>query len=333
MNSPWFPLAVFGGIGLTILLLGQLLIGLRRNRTAAGTVRRPLVFGPLTGLLAALVPTSNDLREALDRELKQAGFYEPRSVEQFLSIRNALFVGWMLLMAAAAYVANQFHPEYLLALLAGGAVVLVLLYAVPRLWLQSIAARRVQRIQTALPDALDMITMCLTGGLPLQPALERVGKEVGAVHPDLGLELEIIRRQADAHTLDHALTQFANRIDVPEISSLAALVSQTERLGTNVATALRDYADSIRRGFRQRAEEKGNKNSVKLLFPVALCLAPPVYILLLAPAALELREFIVRENRPGGVLVPNEFSLQSPIQAPTLANPATRPGAESGVSD
>ena len=133
--------------------------------------------------------------------------------------------------------------------------------------------------------------------------------------------MEIIRRQAEAHTLENALTQFADRINVAEIKSLAALVTQTERLGTNVATALRDYADSIRRGFRQRAEEQGNKNSIKLLLPVTLCLAPPVYILLLAPAVLELRDFIIRENRPGGVLAPSEFQYQQTILRPTPADP------------
>ena len=91
-----------------------------------------------------------------------------------------------------------------------------------------------------------------------------------------------------------------------------------------VAVALRDYSDSIRRGFRQRAEEKGNKNSVKLLLPVVLCLAPPVYILLLAPAVLELRDFIIRENKPGGVLVPADMRVRPATLVPTPADP---PGA------
>jgi tight adherence protein C len=321
MTTLWIPLAVFTGIALAIVLLGQLLIGLRRSRTPAGVVRRPLVFGPLTGLLAAIVPASREFRASLDHELKQAGFYEPRAVDQFLAVRNALLIGWMLLVAAAACAIYDPARDITLPVLGVGVVVLVLLYALPRLWLQAAAARRVQRIQSGLPDALDMITMCLSGGLPLQPALERVGKEIKTVHPDLGLELEIIRRQADAHTLEHALTQFANRVDVAEISSLAALVAQTERLGTNVAVALRDYSDSIRRGFRQRAEEKGNKNSVKLLLPVVLCLAPPVYILLLAPAVLELRDFIIRENKPGGVLVPADMRVRPATLVPTPADP------------
>jgi len=69
-----------------------------------------------------------------------------------------------------------------------------------------------------------------------------------------------------------------------------------------VAAAFREFADSVRRTRRQRAEEQGNKASVKLLFPVVLCLAPPIYILLLGPATLELKNFMNRENMPGGVL-------------------------------
>jgi hypothetical protein len=73
-------------------------------------------------------------------------------------------------------------------------------------------------------------------------------------------------------------------------------------LGTNVATAVREFADSLRRGARFRAEERANKASIKLLFPVILCLAPPVYILLCGPSVLQLREFLINENRPGGML-------------------------------
>ena len=278
MPSEFIPFAAFLGIGLGILLIGQILISLGRSKTAAGIKRQPLVFGPLTGLMALLLPSSKAFRTALDREVKQAGYYHPRAVDQFLAIRNSLVIGWLVVVGGALAATHESQQTLTLPILIAGLVVVVLLYAIPRLVLQSAAARRVQRIQVGLPDALDMIMMCLTGGLPLQPALERVGSEIRSVHPDLGLELEIVRRQAEAYTMEHALEQFADRTDVPEIKSLAALVNQTERLGTNVATALRDYADSMRRGFRQRAEERGNKNSVKMLLPVALCLAPPVYI-------------------------------------------------------
>ncbi|MEQ8789786.1 MAG: type II secretion system F family protein [Pirellulaceae bacterium] len=324
MSNLLIPLLIFLGIGLTVAVVGQLLIGLGRRDERNGVVRRPLVFGALTGVFALLLPTSRELRRSLEHELRRGGFHHPRALDEFLAIRNVLVVGWLLLVIAAVVATYDPVHALLIPILIVGATVTILLYGVPRLWLQATAAQRVQRIQRALPDALDMITMCLTGGLPLQPALQRVGQEISAVHPDLGVELEIIRSQADAHTLEHSLTQFADRIDVPEIRSLAALVSQTERLGANVATALRDYADSIRRGFRQRAEERGNKNSIKMLLPVALCLAPPVYIMLLAPAVLELRDFVVRENRPGGILVPVETQLDAPVIRPVIEDESVR---------
>jgi len=319
MPNTLVPILIFCGVGLTIFLVGQLLMVLRRRGAHNGEVRRPLAFGPLTGFFAVMLPTSAELRRGLDRELKRGGYYHPRALDEFLAVRNVLVVGWWLLILSAAAATYDAVDELLIPVLIAGVAGTFLLYGVPRLWLQAVAGQRVQRIQRALPDALDMITMCLTGGLPLQPALKRVGKEIRAVHPDLGVELEIIRSQADAHTLEHSLTQFADRVDVPEIRSLAALVSQTERLGTNVATALRDYADSIRRGFRQRAEERGNKNSIKMLLPVVLCLAPPVYIMLLGPAVLELRDFVVRESRPGGILRQEDVEINTQTLRPPVA--------------
>jgi tight adherence protein C len=217
--------------------------------------------------------------------------------------------------------------------LAAGIIGVAALYGVPRLWLQSKGNRRVQRIQVGLPDALDMTNMCLTGGLPLQPALARVSSEIRVSHADLALEFDIVRRHAETFTLEQALSKFAERIDVPEIKSLTAMVTQAERLGTNVARALGEYADSLRRSHRQRAEERGNAASVKMLLPVALCLAPPVYILLLAPPLFQMREFVVRENQPGGFLTPvNPNAPASPDFFRRYGNNRSRtPGAPSSA--
>lgn len=269
-----------------------------------------LAFGPLTFALAGMIPHRKEQLAIFQQELRRAGFYRPFALQEFLSIRNALVFGWLSLVLTVIWVAFDPVNDPTLKILGVGLIGFMVCYGLPRLWIQSIGGRRVQRIKQGLPDALDMVTMCLGGGLPLQPALERVSKELKIAHPDVATEFEIICRHSEAHTLDYAVTQFANRIDAPEVRSLSALVSQTDRLGTNVAIALRDYADSVRRAYRQRAEEHGNKASVKMLLPISLCLAPPVYILLMAPAVLELREFMVRENRPGGALSPNSSQNQ-----------------------
>ena len=295
-------LLTFVGIVIVLFSLGLSLIRVGRAKTRDELDHAPLVFGAFTTGLAYLLPNSSQRLEVIRRELKQAGYYHPLALEQFLAVRNSMVCGWLILVATVLLTA--FEPTQNPSFYQVGAAVgvLVACFALPRLYLQAVAASRVKRIQRGLPDALDMITMCVSGGMPLQGALERVGKEIHQSHVDLTLELEILRRQAEAYSLEHALRQMADRIDIPEVKSLTEIVSHTERLGTNVAVAITQFSDSVRRSYRQRAEERGNKNSVKMLLPVALCLAPPIYILLLAPAALEIRDFVLRENRPGGVL-------------------------------
>lgn len=210
---------------------------------------------------------------------------------------------------------------------------LVLLFEIPRVVLSSQAEARRKRIQYALPDALDMINMTVTGGLPLRNALHRVGRELKTTHPDSACELTIIDRQSESGSLDQALRHFAARIDTPDVTVLATMVRHAEQLGGNVSGAFRDFADSIRRTRRQSAEERGNKASVKMLFPVVFCLAPSIYILFLGPAALELKQFVQRENRPGGALsqaveVPQPGASRPRAQnVPTSADPARTRGA------
>jgi tight adherence protein C len=310
-----------------LILLGQLIMAPRRNATRTG---RPLIFGALTVPLAGIVPQFPYQAKVLSRDLARAGYYTPKAREEYLALRNALALGGAILTGLVIIAAAEPGQDLTARIILAGLAITILISSFPRVLLHWQANSRVRRIQTALPDALDMITMCLTGGLPLQDALQRVGSEIHNVHPDLACELDIIRRQAEAGSLEQALRQFSQRIDIPEITSLTALVSQAQRLGTNVSTALRDYADGVRRNHRQRAEERGNTTSVKLLLPVVLCLAPPVYILLLAPALLQMREFISQENRSGGILAPEIPDDVSPLQAgrnPRAPRRPVRPAA------
>jgi tight adherence protein C len=260
------------------------------------------VFGPLNAILAALLPISQRRRASLQRELKQGGYYQPFAAANYLAVRNAMLYLWVLATAFALLALYDAEQDPTVPILIVGAVVTVSFFALPRLALQTMAGRRVRHIQTALPDGLDMLNMCVAGGLSLQNAFRRVSGQIYPAHPALGLEFDIIRRHSETYTMERAMELFAERLDLPDIKAMSAVVTQAERLGANVSTALQEYADSMRLAHRQRAEEQGNKRSVQMLFPVALCLAPPVYILLLAPGILELYDFVQRENRPGGLL-------------------------------
>jgi hypothetical protein len=109
----------------------------------------------------------------------------------------------------------------------------------------------------------------------------------------------------EAGSLEGAIKQFAGRIDTQESQSLAAMIGQTEQHGSSVALAFQEFADNVRLARRQRADEQGNKTALKLLFPLVFCLAPPVYMLLLMPAAIEMSRFIQKETQPGGALSAN----------------------------
>jgi tight adherence protein C len=305
------PLSIFLFLAPLVWMVGRFLLR-DRGRGDDDPLRRRPVFGPVTNVFASLLPLSAEARKTLERELRQAGHYAPHALTDYLAIRNVSLFAWCILIAFAVFAAYDPQRDPTIPVLIAGAVGGILLFGLPRMILQAQARRRVAAIQTGLPDGLDMLNMCMTGGLSLQMALERVGGEIRTAHQDLATEFDIIRRHSETHTMERALEMFAERIDTPEVKSLAAVTSQSVRLGSNVGTALQEYADSLRLGQRQRAEERGNRRSVAMLFPVALCLAPPVYILLLAPAALELRDFVMRENRPGGVLSQNTTVLQQP---------------------
>lgn len=318
------PLSVFMVLSALIWLLGRTFLA-RPDSGEADEGRTRPAFGALTDLLAALVPTSEAFQKTIERELRQAGRYAPHARADYLATRNVALIAWILLVAFAAFAVYDPQQDMTLMILGTGIAFAILIFAIPRLVLQSQARRRVLNIQTALPDGLDMLNMCMTGGLALQMAFERVGNEIRASHSDLALEFDIIRRHSETHTMERALDLFAERMDTPEIRALAAVTSQSVRLGSNVGVALQEYADGMRTNQRQRAEERGNRRSVAMLFPVALCLAPPVYILLLGPAVLELRDFAIRENRPGGVLAVDVEALQQGVMAQRMGSESGQP--------
>jgi tight adherence protein C len=321
------PLYVF--LGVSLLFFGAAMLLVRTGNSGEGEVfaagrKRAMIFGPLTPALAALLPVGAKTRKRLSLELCQAGYYHRDAAAEYLALRNTLVIGWILLVGALFVVGSEPGAPPDLRLLAAGVIGMLLLYGVPRMALGMRAKARVQRIEYSLPDALDMISMCMSGGLTFPQSLSRVGTELATSYPDLACELRIVSRQSDSGTLSRAIQGFAYRVDTPEVQSLASVIGQTERHGGAVAAAFHQYAMDVRRQRRQLAEEKGNRTSIHMLFPLVLCLAPPVYLLLLAPAAIELRGFVMDQNRPGGLLSP-AASLEDATATPMLQQPVSTP--------
>lgn len=296
-------IGVFLGISILLFLSGSLMLWLGRNRAEEyleATSGKSL--GIFTRMFAYMIPIANESRNKLQSELVKAGQYGRYAAEDYLAVRNAALFAWLIFVAVAIVMSLEEGPAAQQFYFIVGVVVLAIIWGVPRIILSTTASSRVQRIRHGLPDALDMITMTVTAGMPLQRAIHHVGHEMRHSHGDLSCELTILEGQAAARSLDYALKEFAKRVDEPDVTALSTLIHHAERLGGNVASAFNEFADSIRETRRQRAEEEGNRTSIKLLFPVIFFLAPPIYVLLLGPAVMELRNFSMQQTAPGGAL-------------------------------
>ena len=241
--------------------------------------------------LSEQLPQTKASSSLLDKELRRAGYYRPNARHEYLALRNGLVILAILVTGVMVVMIGPRNPDAAWRAAGIGALAAALGWALPRIFLSLKGNQRVTRIRRGLPDSLDMITMCLTGGLSLPDSLAHVSRELYFAHPDLSVELAIVREQADMTSYDLAFRQLSHRIDADEISALVALVTQSQRLGTDTATAIRDYADSVRLARRQTADERSSKASIKMLLPLTICLLPSVFILLWGPAALELWDF------------------------------------------
>jgi tight adherence protein C len=142
-------------------------------------------------------------------------------------------------------------------------------------------------ITEGLPGALDLLVICLEAGLALDAAIVRVATELGRGNPILGGELLLVSREVQAGLPRRdALRNLAERTGVAELTTLSAILGQSDRLGTSVAQALRVQAESMRTRRRQRAEEQAAKAAVKIVFPLVFCIFPALFVVVLGPALL-----------------------------------------------
>ena len=133
--------------------------------------------------------------------------------------------------------------------------------------------------------------MCVSQGLTVPDSVARVAHDLKSVYPALAQELAIVVDQTQVGTMNEALTNFAERVDIPQVESFVSLITQTERMGTSVSDALTEYSDNMRESLRQRADERANQASFSLLFPTVLFLMPAVFLFLMGPAIIEMAKF------------------------------------------
>jgi tight adherence protein C len=215
----------------------------------------------------------------LQLRLVHAGFRRQDAIILFLGIRAGCALAVFAVMAAPFL----FRASIPLAL--GGAG---FGYLLPGIVLARLAKRRQHRVRLATPDALDLLVVSVEAGLGLDQALQRVGDELTTVHPALSEDLRLINLELRAgKPRSEALHNLAARTGVDDLTSLVAILVQTDKFGTSVAQALRVYSDVLRTKRRQRAEEAAAKTAVKMVFPLVICIFPAIWIVTLGPAAIK----------------------------------------------
>ncbi len=279
-----------GMLGVTLLafmfrpakaaVIGQRLQEVTGSRQGAGAAR-PSARSSVRFLerIGEKVPRSPKELGTLRLRLVQAGFRRRESLSIFLAIR----VGFALLTFGVFASPVFFRPNLLFALGALG-----LGYVVPGMVLARLAKGRQHRIRLALPDTLDLLVVSVEAGLGLDQALARVGHELRVAYPDLSNDLRLVNLELLAGTArPDALRNLANRTGVDDLSALVAMLVQTDKFGTSVASSLRIFSDTLRTKRRQRAEEAAAKTGVKMVFPLVLCIFPAIWIVTIGPAAIQ----------------------------------------------
>jgi tight adherence protein C len=172
-------------------------------------------------------------------------------------------------------------------------------YLLPELWLMWRVQARQHRLRLALPDALDMLVICVEAGLGLDQALMRVAQELRITHPQLSEELQLVNMEMRVgKTRLEAMRELARRTGVEDIKALVAMLIQTERFGTSIAQSLRVHSDDLRMKRRQRAEEMSAKTTVKMVPPLVFFIFPALMVVILGPAVITLmRQFLPALNK------------------------------------
>lgn len=161
-------------------------------------------------------------------------------------------------------------------------------WAIPGLILARLITLQKRRIEDGLPDALDLMIVCVEAGSGLDQAILKTSEELMISHPALATELQMITTEVRAGKPRlEAFKNFAARTKVDDVRELVAMLVQTDRFGTSVAQALRTHAATSRTKRRQRAEERAAKIGVKLVFPLVFFLFPAFYVVTLGPAVIQ----------------------------------------------
>lgn len=250
-----------------------------------GRQRRSREIKAILEFLGTRIAGDAQRRGQLRELLVHAGYRGESAVAIYWGARLALLAGLGLGLFLLVPLLGGDGFKALLAGLWGAA----LGWVAPAVHVGGRARNRKKELQRTLPDALDLLIVCVEAGLALNQALVRVAEEIRHVSALTSEELSLVNYEIRAGVpREEALRNLGERTGVADIRSLVAMLIQTDRFGTSIAQALRVHSDTLRIKRRQRAEEAAAKTTIKLVFPLALCIFPALFVVILGPALVQI---------------------------------------------
>jgi len=290
-------LILYLGIGAAaVIVAGFALISMLQRRdvmqratTEFGTPSGALVLRPdkiresrIRARLAEMAKEQKANAE-IESKLIQGGFDSPTAPAVFVLLRMASFVSVPLTVFLTV-------PKSRFLLFVMIMIVAVFLaFILPIALLDRFARLRQERITRSVPDALDLLVVCVEAGISLDAAILRVAKELRLVHMDLAHELLVVNRITNAGLpREEALRGLWQRTGVVDLRTLVSSMIQSEKWGTSIATVLRVAAETLRRKRRQAAEKKAKMAALKMTFPLLLFILPALFVVILGPAVVQI---------------------------------------------
>ena len=238
-----------------------------------------------TSPLADTVTGSEKEMSALREKLMNAGFRRETAPVVFKGVQLIIALVGLFLGGVVGVFTDGLSQGMAIKLLGG----MIVGFMGPKLILEFMAKKRMEKIFLGLPDALDLMVVCVEAGLGMDQALRKVAEEMEKSHKAIGEEFSVANQQLQfGIARSEVLSALGLRSGVDDLKQLASILIQADKFGSSVATALRVQSDSMRTKRRQIAEEKAAKTAVKMIFPLVLFIFPGIFVVLVGPAGINM---------------------------------------------
>ncbi len=286
----WFALDFFGGSGNERAhdrldkLRDPGLRGAAREEQQKDKMSK--LLGKKTAQLAApLQPKTKEEQSKLKIKLQNAGFRGEGAISVFLGSKLLCLIFGFLIGGGAAYWTKGLNQEAMIITVATAGI----LFFLPDIFVWFMKKSRQDQIFYGLPDALDLMVVCVEAGLGLDQAMRKVSEEMQKTYAVIAEEFGLCNLQLQMGSARNTvLFELGQRTGVDDLKALSAILIQADKFGSSVAQALRVQSDSMRTRRSQLAEEKAAKTAVKLIFPLVLFIFPAIFIVLVGPAAITM---------------------------------------------